>query len=165
MTTNEGDEELEEVKPEFGEPRKLAADSDRIVRMRDKLAEAQQRADSVANSWGERAPRPLDGEGLRAYRIRLLKNYKHNSADYKEVPLEQLRALPPAMFDVAEKRIYADSLAASARPTVAPGYLRAVKRADEAGRVITTYFGEPRVWMAPFSGPVQRVSRIFTPRD
>jgi hypothetical protein len=112
----------------------------------------------------DRAPRPMDGETVRAYRVRLLKNFRHNSPDYKDVPIEQIAQLPPAMFDVAESRIYADSVAASACPEVTAGYLREVKRTDASGRQISTFYGEPRTWMSQFAGQTRRVANFRQPR-
>jgi hypothetical protein len=118
------DQEDEEMNREPGEPRPLAADSVRAMddrrrrgeserefnqRIANERADAQVRADAVASAFGMKAPRPMDGEDVRAYRVRLLKNFRHNSPDYKDVPIEQIAHLPPAMFDVAQARIYADS--------------------------------------------------------
>jgi hypothetical protein len=139
----------------YGHPATLAADAAR--------ADAQLRCDAVAGMYGRSAPKPMDGERVRSYRVRLLMPYKHNSADFKDVPKEELLALPPAAFDAAERRIYADAMTASASPTVAPGYLHAVRRADETGRLIVNWYGQPRAWMQQFMPPTRRVTQIHTP--
>jgi hypothetical protein len=48
-------------------------------------------------------------------------------------------------------------------PSVAPeGQLRMIRRRDDSGRLITEWAGNPKVWMAAFSGNVRRVTRFRT---
>jgi hypothetical protein len=158
------DEGLDER--DFGEARRLAADGyghPATVAADAVKADAQLRCDAVAGMFGRQAPKPMDGEKVRNYRVRLLRPYQHNSPDYKDVPKEELLALPPAAFDAAEKRIYADAMTASASPTVAKGYLHMVKRSDETGRTHILWFGEPRTWMSQFAHPTRRVAAFHTP--
>lgn len=152
--------------PDFGEARRLAADGyghPATLAADAVKADAQMRCDAVAGMYGRSAPKPMDGEKVRNYRVRLLRPYQHNSPDYKDVPKEELLALPPAAFEAAEKRIYADAMTASASPTVAQGYLHMVKRADDTGRTHVLWFGEPRTWMSQFAHPTRRVAAFHTP--
>jgi hypothetical protein len=155
------DDDEEEDDPEFGKARPLAADrTDSELSHGARMAEAQNRCDAVANQFGRMAPRPMDGEELRDYRVRLLMPYIHNSQDYAKIEKSELSRMSKPVFDAVERRVYADSMAASANPSVASGYLHEVKRLDATGRPISTFYGEPRSWMRQFSGNVQRVSRF-----
>jgi hypothetical protein len=113
--SDDEDEGLDER--DFGEARRLAADDHghpATLAADAVKADAQMRCDAVAGMFGREAPKPMDGETPRNYRVRLLRPYQHNSPDYKDVPKEELLALPPAAFDAAERRIYADAMTASA---------------------------------------------------
>jgi integrase len=152
--------------PDFGEARRLAADGyghPATLAADAVKADAQMRCEAVAGMFGRQAPKPMDGETPRNYRVRLLMPYVHNSVDYKDLSKEDLRALPPKALDIAERRIYADAMAASASPTVAPGYLHMVRRPDETGRLIVNWYGQPRAWMQQFMPPTRRVAQFHMP--
>jgi hypothetical protein len=158
------DEGLDER--DFGEARRLAADGyghPATLAADAARADAQLRCDAVASMYGRSAPKPMDGERVRNYRVRLLRPYQHNSSDYKDLTTEELRSLSPKVFDAVERRIYADATAASASPEVAPGHLHMVRRTDEAGRTHVTWYGLPRSWMQAFMPPTRRVSQFHTP--
>ncbi len=124
------------------------------------MVHAQRRCDRVASAFSTDAPRPLDGETLRAYRVRLLQSYVHNSPDWKDLPHEVWSKLPTSVFNKMEDRVYADSLAASACPHVPDGELFKKTERDQSGRLITTWFGQPRAWMSQFSCQPRRVVGI-----
>ena len=124
------------------------------------MASAQARADAVCAARGERAPPPMSGEKLSAYRRRLLRDLRHESKDFGKLDLNEISG---PMFEAVEARIYSDALAASARPAVAPGQLREIKTQDISGRWISTFYGEPKAWMDEFAGNRQ-VLRSFKPR-
>jgi hypothetical protein len=149
---------LETERREPGEARPVVAD------MRDKksaiMAHAQSKCDAVASAFSRSAPRPLDGESIRAYRIRLLQPYKANSSEYVGVGDDILKALPPAVFGIAETKIYADSIAKARNPNVPEGELWPVYTKDQAGRTMTEWRGQPRTWMSMFSVPPRRVIGI-----
>jgi hypothetical protein len=130
------------------------------VRIRHDNAVAQARADDVANQWGTAAPRPLDGESTRDYKVRLLNEFRQNSPVWKDVPEAQLARLPDEVFDRAENQIYADSMAASAHPIVPEGELRTIVRPmknDLTGRKEIVHFGRPSAWMSQFAHPRRHV--------
>ena len=106
------------------------------------------------------APRQLDGESIRNYRIRLLQPYKANSLEYAGVGDDILKALPPEVFGIAETKIYADSIAAARNPNVPAGELWPVYETDATGRRMTTWRGQPRVWLEQFSCRPRRVIGI-----
>jgi hypothetical protein len=127
------------------------------------MADCQARADSVYGAFGERAPSPLQGENLGAYRIRLAKGIQKHSPAWKDVPL---RALPGTAMEIAEKQIYADAAAAARSPADLPsGHLREIRRRDAADRMITEFVGEPNSWMGSFRTPARSISKpFFRPR-
>jgi hypothetical protein len=124
------------------------------ARVRHDNAVTQARADAICNEWGTAAPRPLDGEATRDYKVRLLGEFKQNSPVWRDVELTQIAALPAEVFDGAESQIYADSMAASAHPVVPDGELRSITRrmkGDATGRMETVHFGRPSAWMSQFA--------------
>jgi 8-oxo-dGTP pyrophosphatase MutT (NUDIX family) len=103
------------------------------------MADAQARADSVYSAFSERAPRPLAGETIKQYRVRLLKGVQKYSKDWKDATL---RILDDAVLNIAEKAIYADAQAASRDPMGVPsGHLREVRKRDATGREIVEFMG------------------------
>jgi hypothetical protein len=95
------------------------------------FAEAQAKADSVFQGFGERAPRPLEGESLIRYRKRLATHLKKHSADWKNVKFSEL---PEPAFAIAEQHVYADALEAAAHPVdLEPGEMRPVETTSSSG--------------------------------
>jgi hypothetical protein len=130
------------------------------VRTRHDNAVTQARADAVCNEWGTAAPRPLDGEATRDYKVRLLGEFKQNSPVWRDVELNQIAALPAEVFNRAENQIYADSMAASAHPVVPDGQLLTIARrmkGDPTGRTEIVHFGRPSAWMSQFAHPRKHV--------
>ena len=144
-----------------GEARPVVADSQTFRNKKSAMmAHAQHKCDVVASAFSRSAPRQLDGESIRNYRIRLLQPYKANSAEYAGVGDDILKALPPKVFDIAENKIYADSIAAARNPNVPAGELWPVYETDATGRRMTTWRGQPRVWLEQFSCRPRRVIGI-----
>jgi 8-oxo-dGTP pyrophosphatase MutT (NUDIX family) len=124
------------------------------------LADAQTRADSAYMMMGGAAPRPLDGESVLAYRRRLLRPHQTKSGSWKEVDLARADS---QVLEIAEKQIYADSIAASSSPSSVPeGQLIMRRKADETGRVHVTWGGQPRAWLSQFAPPTRRVVSVET---
>jgi hypothetical protein len=106
------------------------------------------------DEWGTMAPRPLDGEATRDYKVRLLNEFKQNSPVWRDVDMAQIARLPAEVFNRAESQIYADSMAASAHPAVPDGEIRTITRrmkGDATGRMETVHFGRPSAWMSQFA--------------
>lgn len=122
------------------------------------MADAQAKADSVASMFGKSAGRPLNGEGLLAYRKRQLKAFQAHSKDWKDVNLGILDA---TTLNIAERSIYADAMTAARTPTDLPvGTLREIRQADRTGRVISTFHGDMNAWMGDFKSPKRRLVGI-----
>jgi len=129
------------------------------------LADAQSRADDVMCAFGERAPRPLVGESLAAYRLRVANKLKTHSPAWKDVNLGVVAA-DGAAFTIAERQIYADSVTAANAPTdLQPGQMREVHRVNPAtGGRVTMFFGK-NTFIAGLSRPARKVGRIVTRQD
>ena len=128
------------------------------------MADAQARADSVAQTFGEHAPRPLQGETLPAYRRRLAAKYQPHSRDWKAVDLSLIR--DDTAFGIAESAIYKDAISAAMNPADLPeNTMRQIVNIDDAGRKVTTFVGKPSAWMNTFKSPSRRVTNIGLRKD
>ncbi len=135
--------------------RQPIADTDRAA-----LAEAQSKADSLMMSLGEgRAPQPLVGEGVENYRRRLAAKLQVNSEDWSKIKLDSLQA---EAFDIAERKIYADSAAAARKPSnIKSGYMREVRKQTDTGHLITEFYGNDDThFVKQFTRPARRVRNI-----
>jgi hypothetical protein len=150
----------DDADPDGSDPVRAMVDSrkraDAITpEQRQQLAECQMAADAVCLAWNERAPMPLHGETVEAYRIRLLEPWKKHSPAFKELDLAKLAAA--GGLDVAEKQIFADAVAFSNSPErVAPGQLLTIEKRLDGGHIMRTFQGHPRAWMDEFAGPVRQ---------
>lgn len=127
------------------------------------MADAQARADNVYTALGTRAPRPLDGENLAGYRRRLAKGLQPHGR-WKGVDLAAFA--DDTAFTLAETQIYGDAQIAAANPVDLPaGTIRAVTQPDTTGRQITSFFGNPKSWMAAFGGTPMRLVKINNGSD
>lgn len=126
---------------------------------RAELADAQGRADAVANAFGNRASAPLPGESPSAYRKRLAAGFQKHSKAYAEVNLAGIA--DAALFKIAEDAIYADAQAAALKPVDLPAdMLREVVSTDQAGRKISTFVGAPSAWTNQFKAPKRKLVGI-----
>jgi hypothetical protein len=134
--------------------REVVADSNPAHRA--EFADAQERAERAYTAWGMRANPPLAGEGLRAYRLRLLRPLQKHSKQYSKSDLDLLPR-DEAIFGATEQVIYADSVAASSAPdSVQPGRLRTVTRVTDTGHRVTELIGQPQAWMDWHAGGSRR---------
>jgi len=125
-----------------------------------KYMDAQARADSVAQAFGDSAPRPMKGESLLTYRKRLLKKYQTHSNTWKSVDLGPMSG---DVLAIAEPQIYNDAMIAAKNPTDLPeDTLREVITTDRTGRRVSNFHGKPRAWMGQFRAPSRRVSEFGT---
>ena len=119
---------------------------------RAKLADIQSRFDSVMIAFGKQAPRALDGETPLGYRRRLLTSLQSYSPDFKDASLAGIQ--DSVSFDVAERIILKDAIAAAKSPTdLADGELRPIVKKDMAGREITEWVGKTS-FVTQFAAPV-----------
>jgi hypothetical protein len=124
------------------------------------FADAQARADAVFNGFGERAPRPLEGEDLSTYRTRLATKLKKHSVAWKGV---KLSILPDEAFGIAENQIYADAASAAANPVdLEPGELREVTKTDPRTGLKTTVFYGNECFVKQMGRPGRRVASFRT---
>lgn len=119
---------------------------------RAKLADIQSRFDSVMIAFGKQAPRALDGETPLGYRRRLLTSLQSYSPDFKDASLAGIQ--DSVSFDVAERIILKDAIAAAKSPTdLADGELRKIVKTDMAGRQIVEFVGKS-TFVKQFAAPV-----------
>jgi hypothetical protein len=124
------------------------------------FADTQARADAVYNGFGQRAPRPLDGENLLDYRKRLATKLKTHSNIWKAV---KLSVLPEEAFGIAETQIYADATAAAVNPVdLEAGELRMVTKIDPATGVRSNVFYGKESFVKSMGRPGRRVASFRT---
>ena len=123
------------------------------------MADAQAKADSVYQAFGDAAPRPMLGESLIAYRKRLVGKMQAHSPTFRNVDLAAVA--DSGLLAVIEKGVYADAQTIAHSPASIPaGLLIESKKLDDAGRTIREFRGSPNAWMSQFKVPKQRVTRI-----
>ena len=122
-----------------------------IDRQVELLAQPVCFADGLGQMFGIEITPPLHGESPVEYRKRLAAKFQKHSQKMAGIRLDSLEG--PA-FDVIEGQIYADALEAARSPDVQKaGVLIPIERRDSAGRVITTFEGDPMSWMQHFMSP------------
>lgn len=124
------------------------------------MAAIQERADAVFSALGEHASRPMQGEGLLAYRRRLVGKLQPHSQVWKGTDISKVA--DDAGFTVIENQIYADAQRAAERPLNLPrGQLRQHVRTDDAGRRISTFHGSSSFVQA-FKPQARRIQKVVT---
>jgi hypothetical protein len=124
------------------------------------FADAQSRADAVFNGFGQRAPRPLEGETIIDYRKRLATKLKGYSTAWKSVKFSQL---PEEAFTIAEGQVYADAISAATNPTdLEAGELRQVTKTDPTTGVRTIVFYGKESFVKQMGRPGRRVKSFRT---
>lgn len=125
----------------------------------DALAAAQARADSVYMALGKRAPRPMAGEALHSYNIRLTREVQKHSPKWAKT---ELHRLPSDTMATIQADVYADAVVAARNPDdVEPGTLREIKTPDSSGRLISTFVGKG-TFIGAMKMPSRRVAAIHT---
>jgi hypothetical protein len=143
---------------EPGAPTPVVADS--LLQAAAPLLQKQSDADQAYRAWGLQAPPPMLGEKLHGYRLRLLQPHKKHSKQFAHAEIDNTDG---ELLDEIERTILSDSVVASRdAATVLPDQLREIRKFDHAGRVITEFVGQPRVWMSQFSGNRRRLVGIKT---
>jgi colicin import membrane protein len=125
----------------------------------DALAAAQARADTVYMALGKRASRPMSGETLHAYNIRLTREVQKHSPKWGKT---ELNRLPADTLATIQADVYADAVVAARNPDdVEPGTLREIKTPDSSGRIISTFVGKG-TFIGQMKMPSRRVTAINT---
>jgi chromosome segregation ATPase len=127
-----------------------------------KLADAQAKADSVFQAFGDAAPRPLDGESLLAYRRRVATTLKSHSPAWKPVDLAAIA--DSVAFEVAEGQIYKDAREAARNPVdLGDNELREIVRVDSATGTRKIDFVGKHSFVRGFKAPTTaRVTKFLT---
>ena len=124
------------------------------------FADTQARADSVFAGFGERAPRPLEGEVLFDYRKRLATKLKKHSSTWGKVKLSEL---PESAFKIAEDAIYNDASVAATTPAdLQAGELRMVTKIDPTTGVRSNVFYGKESFVKQMGRPGRRVQSFRT---
>jgi hypothetical protein len=122
------------------------------------FAAAQMKADAAFQAWGKRAPHSLHGEGLKDFRVRLLRDLQPHSKTYRDSDLGTIgdaRAL-----EIIETVIINDAISASSAPGEAGLPLRKVVSQNEAGHRVVRFHGDPAVTWAQFMGGSTRWGKL-----
>lgn len=128
----------------------IISDSDR-----ERFASIQEKAEPVFQTFGDRAPAPLEGETPTQYKRRLGGKMQSHSTKWKDARLSAIG--DDNALDVVLDQIYADAISIGKRGAdVAKGHLRAIKTVTEAGHIRIEHIGDPSVMTAMFSGNMQR---------
>lgn len=144
---------------EEDKPLDPAAEREREV----SLADIQSRADRAASCWGERAPGPMSGESIIAYRKRMLRRHQRHSKAFADADLD-LIAKDPKAFGSIEQQIYADSETASERPEgPADGRMIKRQRTTDSGHTVTEWHGRETIFKQ-FSTPPLFATSFMTPQ-
>jgi hypothetical protein len=124
------------------------------------FADAQSRADTVFAGFGQRAPRPLEGELLFDYRKRLATKLKGYSQMWKNVKFSRL---DEETFSPIENQVYADATAAANNPMdLEAGELRAVTKIDPQTGVRSIVFYGKESFVKQMGRPGRRVAAFRT---
>jgi hypothetical protein len=131
-------------------------------RDRAELARAQARCDSIAALFGSSAPRPMAGEGVIEYRVRLANSLKGYSKNVRDIDLAETAAASPKAFSNLETEIYNDAMAYASSPASVPQCaMREIVTRDQSGRQIHEFIGDPMAWLNRFMAPCQKVRGDF----
>jgi len=133
VVADAADEEEEETKADAAEKEEEA------------MADARTMADSVTMALGQKAIRPFEGEKSLAYRKRVLAKLQQHSAKWATANVKSIN--DSVLLANIETDVFADSLQAAKSTLTSPKQLRASKRTDEAGRTITSFYGDMDSWM------------------
>jgi Uncharacterized protein conserved in bacteria (DUF2213) len=125
---------------------------------RHNFAAHQAKADDVFGAFGKRAPFPLTGEDVLAYRKRLIAGLKEHSPRWKDVDIIKLDEVT---FANVERDVLNEALLAAMRPTdLKPGELRPhIKTDSNTGMRRTEFFG-PNSFIAQLKRPARYVTHI-----
>ena len=141
-TVNELKQQIAELKRKM--PRQRTSDE------YDELAKAQIKAEEVYTAFGDSASkcRPMDGETVKGYRIRMANGLKKHCAKFAKT---DLASLDGEVLTFVEETIYADSMAVAMSPVTKSGGMPRAVVTREGGRERTEWVGgDPGAVFAPF---------------
>jgi hypothetical protein len=122
------------------------------------LADAQHRADSVYQAFGQRAAMPMQGEKPIAFRRRMLRPLLKHSAAFSDVDIAAIN--DATLLSAIETKVYSDAMVASATPDVPEGRIMERIKTDEmTGRRIHEFFGRG-TFIGQMKRPARHVSAI-----
>jgi ADP-ribose pyrophosphatase YjhB (NUDIX family) len=139
---------MDSLEKEVSELKANAARQDNAEE-KDKLMEAQGRADSVEQCYGDSAPRPLLGDTVIDYEKRMVMKHLARSPRWKNSNIKAIN--DDATFSVIRDEVYADAVtAAKTCIGMAEGTMREVIRDGVGGRKVHEWHGSPSVWTNEF---------------
>lgn len=128
----------------------IISDSDR-----ERFASIQEKAEPVFQTFGDRAPAPLEGETPTQYKRRLGTKMQSHSLRWKDARLSAIA--DDNILDVALDQIYADAISIGRRGADVPaGNLRPRETRTAAGHTRIEWAGDTKVLTGMFSGHLQR---------
>ncbi len=126
---------------------------------RGKYADAQMRWDAAYQAYSQQAPRPLSGESLLHYRLRLARGMQQHSKTYKDSNLAAIG--DEQAFNNVEGAIIQDAVKASIGTVVHGAPLRAQTKIDpDTQHRVTRFYGDPGVCWSEFSGGYTKFGKI-----
>ena len=139
---------LDSVEKELAGLKENAARADNTEE-KEKLMEAQGRADAVEQCHADAAPRPLLGETVIDYEKRMVQKHLKYSPRWKNSNIKAIN--DPATFNAIRDEVYADSITAAKNCVgTAEGSMREVVRNGIGGRKVHEWFGSPSAWTNEF---------------
>ncbi len=121
------------------------------------ITDSQARCDAILQMRGEHAPRPLEFESARSYRVRALTAVQKFCSVHKDINVKD-PAIKGSFLDRIENEIFADATKSIKSGIYADGSLVPVKTRDEHGRLRVDYYGSPRAAFAPFLSKSRNVN-------
>ena len=137
----------------------MATDVNNEARYDAHAANHQSLADGAYRAQGMVAPPRVFGESIDDYRRRLLAPLVHHSEEWRGVDVAKL---PETALLIAEKKIYADTVAAGTNTGAGAGPLREIVSVDRTGRKIHRFYGDPENCWAQYKSPVRCVTGFNT---
>ena len=126
----------------------------------DQLAAAQIKAEEVYTAFGDSASkcRPMDGETVKGYRIRMAKGLQKHSAKFAKTDLS---GLDGEVLAFVEETIYADSMTIAMSPVTTTGGMPRAVVTREGGRERTEWVGgDAGAVFAPFRMKARNLAAV-----
>ena len=139
---------MDSLEKEVSELKANAARQDNAEE-KEKLLEAQGRADAVEQCYGDAAPRPLVGDTVNDYEKRMVMKHLARSPRWKNANIKAIN--DDATFSAIRDEVYADAVTAAKNCVgMAEGTMREVIRDGVGGRKVHEFHGSPSVWTNEF---------------